>query len=182
MKAIFLVDLDKKFILQIFPEVEEIKDHQLSEGVITVWLEGMKQGGWNDLSLPFTLEIPNTRITLAIHTREVTQIAIKVANIITSMTNQEFHMDYLIAGALLHDVGKLLEYEKTETHEILRKKDVLRHPISGAKLAAEKGNMPNEVCHIITTHSWEGDRSKRTPESQIVHRSDFIAFELAKHL
>jgi putative nucleotidyltransferase with HDIG domain len=180
--VIFLVDLTKSFILEMFPEVHEIKNQELSEGVVIVWLEAMKQGGWSDLSLPFTLEVPATKISLAVHTREVTQIAINAAKVITSMTGQNFNMDYLIAGALLHDVGKLLEYEKTETNEILRKQDVLRHPISGAKLAAEKGNMPNEVCHIITTHSWEGDKSKRTPESQIVHRSDFIAFELAKYL
>ncbi|MHA2407031.1 MAG: HD domain-containing protein [Candidatus Ranarchaeia archaeon] len=177
-----MVDTKTNFILQTFPEVKEIKNEQLREGVTMVWVEAMKIGGWIDLSLPFTLEIPNTKISLAIHTREVTQIAIEAAKVITSMTGQDFNMDFLVAGALLHDVGKLLEYERSETDEVSRKKNVLRHPISGAKLAAENGNIPNEVCHIITTHSWEGDKSKRSPESQIVHRSDFIAFELAKYL
>jgi len=34
--------------------------------------------------------------------------------------------------------------------------------------------------HIIASHSWEGDRSKRTPEAIIVHHADFTNFEQFK--
>lgn len=86
------------------------------------------------------------------------------------------NMDVLISGAILADVGKLLEYD------IKDKKLVqgtygkyLRHPFSGVSLA-EKCGIPPEVCHIIATHAKEGDLVKRSTEAYIVHHSDFMTF------
>ena len=85
-------------------------------------------------------------------------------------------MDVLIAGAILADVGKLLEYDRREG-EIVQGAygKYLRHPFSGVSLA-EACEVPPEVCHIIAAHAGEGDHVKRSVEAWIVHHADFMTF------
>jgi putative nucleotidyltransferase with HDIG domain len=85
-------------------------------------------------------------------------------------------MDTVIAGAILADVGKLLEYTKvagqagkSETGRYLR------HPFTGVSLARSSG-VPDRVCHIIAAHAGEGDMVKRTAEAYVVHHADFMTF------
>ena len=88
------------------------------------------------------------------------------------------NMDVLISGAILADVGKLLEYEIDHNGKAVQGKygQYLRHPFSGVSLAEQCG-VPPEVCHIIATHAHEGDLVKRSTEAYIVHHADFMAFE-----
>jgi 23S rRNA maturation-related 3'-5' exoribonuclease YhaM len=91
-------------------------------------------------------------------------------------------MDTLIAGAILIDVGKLLEYEKVDGRSQQSERGrYLRHPFSGVGLAMECG-VPDAVCHIIATHSGEGDMVKRTTEATLVHHADFMTFLPFKNL
>ena len=86
-------------------------------------------------------------------------------------------MDILIAGAILIDVGKLLEYEIVDgklTTSAAGK--LVRHPFSGVGIA-QRFDLPPEVQHIVGTHSKEGDLGYRTVESIIVHHADFVSFE-----
>ena len=66
----------------------------------------------------------------------------------------------VIAGAILADVGKLLEYEKIdgEPRQSARGQ-ALRHPFTGVHLALSCG-VPDDVCHIIATHAGEGNMVK----------------------
>jgi hypothetical protein len=91
-------------------------------------------------------------------------------------------MDTVIAGAILADVGKLLEYEKVngEVRQSDRGK-ALRHPFTGVALAMSCG-VPDAVCHIIAAHAGEGDLVKRTTEAIIVHHADFMAYLPFKNL
>src|SRR5207247_11182525 len=91
--------------------------------------------------------------------------------------------DYLIAGALLADVGKPLEYEKDASGQVVQGKSgqQVRHPFSGVSLAY-KHRIPGEVLHIIATHSHEGDEVERSIESIIFHHADFVDFDIAKVL
>ena len=67
------------------------------------------------------------------------------------------HMDYLIAGAILIDVGKLLEYVLEDGQAVVGKTGaLLRHPFTGVGLAMRFG-VPDEICHMIVAHSKEGD-------------------------
>ena len=85
--------------------------------------------------------------------------------------------DILISGAILADVGKLLEYEK-EGDELQqsRRGKYLRHPFTGVGLAQEVG-VPDAACHIIATHAGEGNLVKRSPEAYVVHHADFMTYE-----
>jgi putative nucleotidyltransferase with HDIG domain len=172
----------KNEIIDILPEINDIKDEDLKKRVISVWQEAIKQGGWKieDLEkVPFTLLIPDCGVNLIEHTRAVTHAALEIAKVILRFYKKQVKIDFdlLLAGGLLHDVGKLLEYASVEG-KITKSKTgkFLRHPFSGASLAY-KHALPDEVIHIIATHAKEGDKGYRSVEAIIVHYADFINFE-----
>ena len=162
---------------RLFPEVNQIRDSKLKEGVLRTWQLALARGGWqlDDLDhIPFTLLV-QTKTTLPEHTRSVTRMAMAVAR-----ERQDLNMDYVIAGGLLHDVGKLLEYEKRAGKVVKSKSgELVRHPVSGYGLTRET-NLPIDVSHIVISHSDEGEKVKRTPEAILIHHCDFIDFEIAK--
>ncbi len=164
-------------IKELFPEVNEIKDSALREKVIRVWEYAIQRGGWEDFPLdkiPFTLLIPTKR-NLVEHTRTVTRMAMAVAR-----ERGDVNMDFVIAGALLHDVAKLLEFTHNDGKVVKSEYGKrIRHPVGGAMLA-EKFDLPYEIAHIIAAHSKEGEFVTRIPEAVIVHHCDFIDFHIEK--
>ena len=168
-----------KDIKNIFSkELSWIKNKELREKVVDVWKKASDQGKWKKLDdVPFTLLIENSG-KLTDHTKRITNLA----KAIYDKRKEKLNLDYLIAGALLHDVGKLLEYDvidgKVVKGEYGKK---FRHPVSGALLARELG-LPDEIVLIIYAHSHEGDKLERSPESVIVHHCDFIDFHIKKSM
>jgi putative nucleotidyltransferase with HDIG domain len=169
----------------VFPELEWITDASLAAQVGRVWDEAYRRGGWaeHDINeIPFTLLVGETKITLVEHTRLVTSLCRSIARVMKERGGISLSDDYLIAGALLHDVGKLLEYQRTASgFQVSRSGRLLRHPLSGMALAAG-GDIPEEVYHIIAVHSREGEGSYRSPEAIVLHHADFISFETVKAL
>ena len=159
-------------------ELKMIKDEDLKNKVIKVWREAANRGKWKKIDdAPFTLLIENSG-KLVDHTKRIT----KIAKSIYDQRNEKINLDFLIAGALLHDVGKLLEYEfKNGKYIKCDYAKKFRHPVSGALLAKEF-NLPDEVIYIIYAHSKEGDITERSVESIIINHSDFIDFEIKKSL
>jgi putative nucleotidyltransferase with HDIG domain len=91
-------------------------------------------------------------------------------------------IDVVIAGAILADVGKLLEYEKVDGKAVQSPRgQALRHPFTGVSVALACG-VPDEVCHIIATHAAEGNLVSRSTEAWIVHHADFMSYEPFKTL
>jgi putative nucleotidyltransferase with HDIG domain len=172
----------KEELLEKIPEIKEISDTDIREKTIAVFLDALEMGGWKvaDLErIPFTLLIPNNPVSFLTHTRAVTAVALKAGEILSRYYGNllQINRDILLAGAILHDVGKLLEFEATP--QGFRKSahgKMLRHPFSGNGLAA-KHDLPAEVQHIIATHAHEGDGGFRTPASVIVHHADFMNFD-----
>ncbi len=167
--------MNKKYILKTFPEIKKIKSAILQERVINTWLLAMKRGKWRSIDkIPFTLLI-KTKKTLVEHTRIVTLMAIAVAG-----QRKDVKLDHIIAGGLVHDVGKLLEYKKQGNKYIKSKYGhLIRHPISGYKLALD-GGLPVEVAHIVAAHSAEGEKVKRSKEAVIINHCDFIDFDIER--
>ena len=62
--------------------------------------------------------------------------------------------DAMLSGALLHDVGKFIEYEKNTTGIIIQSKDgqILLHQAQGLELVAEF-DLPSIVKQAIAFHS-----------------------------
>ncbi len=164
-------------IEEIFPEVNGIKDPELRRKVIEIWEYAIEKGGWKDYPLdkiPFTLLIPTER-NLVEHTRAVTRMAMAVAK-----ERGDVNMDFIIAGGLLHDVAKLLEFG-LENGKVVKSEygKRIRHPVGGAMLA-EKFGLPYQISHIIAAHSKEGEFVNRIPEAVIIHHCDFIDFHIEK--
>lgn len=175
-----------ELVLRLLPEIEEISDNDLKDKLIACWLEAIAFRGWTEQLLreiPFTLLAENVTITFIDHVRAVCKMCIACDDVLSESHGPKktpVNRDYLIAGALLADVGKLLEYEIIEGKPI--KSDYgkhIRHPFSGVGLAFKHG-IPSEVMHVIATHSKEAAGEKRSPECIIFHHADFIDFELVK--
>ena len=170
-------------VLQLWPELEWIQDPSLREKTATTWQLALERSVLTaaDLNrIPFTLLAgPDLKVTFMEHKRSVVHIARAAGLKINEMYHGELpvDMDVLISGAILVDVGKLLEYELDEKGNAIQGKygKYLRHPFSGVSLAEEVG-VPPQVCHIIATHAGEGDMVKRTTEATLVHHADFMTF------
>lgn len=170
--------IERRDIENYFTELQWIQDKNLRVKVVDVWKTAADRGNWRKLQeIPFTLLFEHSGL-LVDHTKRITTLAWNVAN----SREEHLNTDILIAGALLHDVGKLLEYELKDGKVVKSKLgETMRHPASGAKIA-EECRLPQEVVHIIAAHSHEGDTMNRTPEAIIVHHCDFIDFEIKKTL
>lgn len=176
--------MDEQLVEHI-PEVELISDGNLREKVLSVWKEALELGGWklSDLNeIPFTLLIPDCPVGYLDHVRAVTRMAVEVAKLMTSTYGQviSIHMDHLVAGALLHDIGKLLEYQRQGERTVKsRRGELLRHPFTGAALSFKHG-LPDEVTHIVALHAGEGEGAARSVEAVIITHADFINYESLK--
>ena len=174
-------------IEELFPELAEIRDAGLRGKVIDVWCESITKGGWEPdelLAIPFTLLAGTIEMRFIEHVRSCVQQCLAVEKVLNSIWGERvpIHHDHLVAGALLADVGKPLEYAKKDGKIIKgHAGDMLRHPFSGVGLCYKHG-LPDEVMHIVATHSKEGDHVQRSIESIIFHHVDFIDFDIAKSL
>ncbi|PLX31341.1 MAG: hypothetical protein C0600_05995 [Ignavibacteria bacterium] len=175
-----------ELVTRLLPEIKDIRDTELRDNVIACWQEAIDFRGWTEellRSIPFTLLADNVNIPFIDHVRAVCRMCVACDEVLTEVHGENktpINRDYLIAGAMLADVGKLLEFEIIDGAAM--KSDYgkhIRHPFSGVGLAFKHG-LPSEVMHIIATHSKEGAGEKRLPESIVFHHADFIDFELVK--
>jgi len=172
----------REVVADLWPEIQWIEDTRLRERVTQTWMKAVERSPLQlrDLNtIPFTLLVPDCPVTFMQHKRCVVHIARKSAEAMQEFMGQALpiDLDVVIAGAILADVGKLLEYEiGPDGHSRQSKRgEALRHPFTGVALALECG-VPDRVCHIIAAHAAEGDLVQRTTEAFIVHHADFMAF------
>jgi putative nucleotidyltransferase with HDIG domain len=179
-------------IAQLFPSIRKIKNKSLREKVAAVWSEAITTGcggkGWtfDELrAVKFTLLAGDIKMTFVEHLNSCARQCTAIADVLKKSfrCSIPIQRDYLIAGALLADVGKPLEFDKDASGNVIQGKfgQQVRHPFSGVALAY-KHDIPGEVMHIIATHSHEGDKMERSIESIIFHHADFVDFDIAKFL
>ncbi len=174
-------------IRDMLPEIGEIADPDLREKVVDVWEDAMLTGGWTREeieAIPFTLLAGDTNIRFVEHVRTCAKLSMVVADTLQAAYQDRYRIcrDHLAAGALLADVGKLIEYVKGPDGAPSKgsRGEMLRHPFSGVGLCWKHG-LPDPVMHIVATHSREGDHVRRSNESIVFHHADFIDFELAQN-
>ncbi len=177
----------REAVEKLWPELEWIHDPKLRDQVTQTWVRAFQLSPLqpDDLNqIPFTLLVPDCPATFMEHKRCVVHIARRAAESMREFLGRALaiDLDTVIAGAILADVGKLLEYEKVEG--AVRQSDrgkALRHPFTGVALAMECG-VPDAVCHIIAAHAGEGDLVQRSTEAYIVHHADFMSYLPFKNL
>ncbi|MCD6161782.1 MAG: HDIG domain-containing protein [candidate division Zixibacteria bacterium] len=174
-------------VYKLWPELKWIKDDGLRVKTAETWELALQESKLNadDLNeIPFTLLVKDCPVTFMEHKRAVVHIAYTAAKSMQNFfgDNLPIDIDIVISGAILADVGKLLEYDKVDGKAVVSAYGkYVRHPFSGVGLAMKCG-VPDKVCHIIATHAGEGDLFKRTTEAYIVHHADFMSFLPFKNL
>ncbi len=109
-------------IAELFPNLMDIQDESLRERVAAVWNEAITTGcggkGWtfDELrAVKFTLLAGDIEMTFIEHLNSCVRQCIAIADVLESSFTCTIPIDrdILIAGALLADCGKPLEFDRT---------------------------------------------------------------------
>ncbi|MDA1008575.1 MAG: HD domain-containing protein [Planctomycetota bacterium] len=179
-------------IAELFPDIQSIRCATMRDQVAAVWSEALSTGcggkGWTFdeiRAIPFTLLAGKIDLRFVEHLNSCVRQCIAIEKVLNETFGDRIPVDHdaLVAGALLADVGKMLEFDKDSSGRVIKGEfgELVRHPFSGVALAFKHG-LPGSVMHIIATHSHEGDKADRTIESIIFHHADFVDFDIAKFL
>lgn len=119
------------------------------------------------------------------HTWEVCRIALTASEMYPEMNR-----DLIIAGSILHDIGKVDEFTYSTQIEYSTKGRLLGHIFIGAMAIKERARSINsmspsylqQLLHIILSH--HGDYSTGSPilpmtlEAETVHRADYLSAQV----
>ncbi len=173
-------DIAKKFGKQL----EKISNQDLREKVVETWYNACQQGGWDSFeeieTMPFTMLTDTHGVNFIEHTIAVTEGAYGLAEAQKATYKKmpyEIDMDRLVAGGILHDVGKLVETIKDGKGGFVKSLTgkCTRHPISGTVLAAKVG-LDDKTLNTIACHAKEGDGRPQVVETVLIHQADFGTF------
>lgn len=159
-----------------FPELQHIGDEDLRAGVTDAWETVVAETGVDNLdAVPWFppaqhgLDIEDEY--LVPHVRDVTACAVDLAETLRDRRDADISLDTVIAGALVHDVSKLHEFDGMEETSV---GDLLGHPHYGVHVVARAG-LPVEVAHIVLSHTPRTTVEPATLEAEIVRRADEVA-------
>lgn len=161
-------------------ELAEIGDELLRDKVVRCWARAMTMSGAADLAadIPSLKKITRTKGRQhgagLEHVKAVVRFAEAIAEAQPLAHGLEPDRDIVVAGALLHDVGKLLEQAPADRSPLAG--TLVRHAFSGVHVAMLE-DLPPEVLHIIAYHAAEGHRVQRTLECHIVHAADMLSVD-----
>ena len=171
-------------LIELIPEFNEIRNEELRDKVIQTWIEAHKRGGWTPEQLkkiPFSLLIKDLDVSFLEHVRATAKMSAALHDVLVGHYGSKMSLDrdILLAGTLIADVGKLMEYQPDPDKGAIKAKhgNYLRHPFSSVGLGWEQG-LPDEVLHIAAVHSKEGTGFRRSPEAIIFHHADFVDFQI----
>lgn len=172
-------------IQELFGSIlERISNPELRDKTVKCWALACQRGGWGSVAelreVPFTLLTDTRGVNFIEHTIAVTEGACALAKAQEDAYGTmpyTFDHDRLLVGGLLHDVGKLLEFEKDGAGGTRKSRSGMcaRHPISGTALAYEMG-FPDEILNTIACHAKEGDGRPQCVETVLIHQADFATF------
>jgi len=172
-------ELERKTLTQELPLIAKIDDGRLKELVIEVWVRLWRESPYRDIGqAPNYLSEMDGDETLVRHTNAVVNMAQAVAREFQQAYGISLNFDRLLAGGLLHDVDKLVLYERkgdsVQLSELGRK---VSHGGYGAKVAAQVG-LPQEIVNIIACHSpMQHEVLPTTIEAVLVAASDTANFQ-----
>jgi putative nucleotidyltransferase with HDIG domain len=172
-------DLD--YVASVFPEVNDIQSEELRRKVLEIWIDIWHESKWERIEdAPKNPENVGDR-RLYVHIRAVTLEALATAEIMQRLHDVPFDRDVMIAGGLLHDVSKLVEYEpKGTTAGKSARGKLIQHAVYGAHMAWEKG-LPDEIVHIIISHTHNSGHKISTWEGVVIHYVDYLDSDALLH-
>jgi 7,8-dihydroneopterin 2',3'-cyclic phosphate phosphodiesterase len=106
------------------------------------------------------------------HTKALTELCIKTADIVKKRYGISLNKDELIAASILHDIMKIFEFKRTKEGTLEHTGIMLDHTML-AVAEFYKRNFPENVIHIIAAHFGEaGPTPPRNFEALIFHYLD----------
>ncbi|MCY3822267.1 MAG: HD domain-containing protein [Nitrospinae bacterium] len=171
-------------IRALFPEVEQIEDPKLREGVIDIWLDLARETDWERLEdIPKNLK-EEKHMTLIGHVQGVTQMALAMADIAERLHGIQVDRDLLIASCILHDISKPLESApdpdgpptgtSVPPGKITEFGEKIQHAVYGAHKIWEK-QLPKatELAHLVITHTRTSNTRSKSYEAALLFYADW---------
>ena len=175
--------MNSEEILAVVPEFALISNTALREKCLKVWAGELEKYGFSAQELgemPFTTLIENNPVSLATHMRVLAKQCALCADIMLEGYGKKtlaIDKDVLIAGALLHDIGKIGGMKRVGGRFVeTRREQLLHHSFSGVGILMAAG-LPDEVVHAVALHSKDGEGRRATPEAVLLHHIDFMNYE-----
>lgn len=183
-----ITDEVRNAVREDFPEIANIQDNRLQDGVVEAWAHALCESSFGRPS-----DIPGAgnpgdfellRGTQVDHIRAVARIAMSlVDDFAKNFPEASIDRDIVLAGAIIHDVGKAFEFDPVN---LKRWKDdpsragepSLRHSVFGAHVCLAVG-LPEELAHIALGHSREGQHIGLSVECMFVRIADHSWWDLA---
>ena len=171
------------------PILDEIKDAELRDGVVEAWATSLWLNGYTSASQMQGSANVNlwieTGATQADHACGVARLAKSVGEgWLKKNPDFPIDLDVLIAGGLLHDVGKTYIYNEGNIQRW--KADpgkygwpAVSEPIYGYYVCKLVG-LPEEICAVPAFHCVEGSHFKRNMATTIVHAVDYLYWDCLK--
>jgi putative nucleotidyltransferase with HDIG domain len=169
-------------IREELPELAQIEDAGLQAKAVDAWAYAIAQSSFTSIRQIPPAGNPDVqeakRGDQTDHLRGVTRIAIAIAKEMQGAYPElGIDMDTIIAGGLLHDVGKAWEFDperrkRWSSEQKRYGRPSIRHPAMGAHICLTVG-LPEEIAHIAMAHSGEGELLVRSLECMIVHQADY---------
>lgn len=176
------VSIDARGIQSLFPEVNEIRDSTLRQGVIDIWLDVAATMAWARFEdIPKNLKSEKYR-PLVQHIRGVTQMALSMAEIAKKLQGTPYNRDMLVAACLLHDASKPLECEPDPNGEpsggpvLPARTSAIGANMPHASFAAHKvleNGLPLELAHLVITHTHSCGVRGKGWEAALLFYADF---------
>jgi putative nucleotidyltransferase with HDIG domain len=166
---------DRDYIVRLFPAISKIKDEGVRDKVIQTWLHAWKESNFSRIEDVHQFEPARDYIayTNVDHTNQVCRACEAIAGMASEGLHFNLHMDLLLAGALLHDVDKMVIFDsKTGGFTEMGRRSF--HAVAGGALARSLG-LPEEVAHIIEAHSVRfSPHPPKSGEALILRHADIL--------
>jgi putative nucleotidyltransferase with HDIG domain len=183
-----ITDVLRASVLEDLPELANIQDEELRRKIIEAWAHALAESSFDRIhDIPGEANPGMFRLKRgdqATHLRGVARIALAIADdFLSTFPEARIHRDIILAGGLVHDVGKAFEFDpvnraRWDADGSQAGMPSLRHPVYGAHVCIAVG-LPEEIVHIVMGHSFEGELVHRSLECLIVHKADHLWWSTA---
>lgn len=168
-----MISITREHLCSLLPQFSLIQNQELCKKALDIWLEACSVSDWERLEdIPFMPGSDAVRFSFLHHVELVTQYSYEVAMAYNRLEDTPVSVDNVVAGALLHDVCKIVEYSATGGRTAWGQN--VSHGIYGISLCHKHG-VPLEVIHIVASHTAKLSMPNKSPEAIIVAKCDSIA-------
>jgi hypothetical protein len=151
---------DAAYVRRLFPEIDTMKDQEFAQKVAEIWAEAWRESKWEKIEDCPKNPSKDGDMKLVPHTRSTVRAAIALAKSVEEFHGLGVDMDILVAGAILHDVDKIVGYSPSEIPSKTRFGKRFPHGVYGSYKIMQKG-LPEELAHLVVSHS--GSATKTAP-------------------